>query len=325
MRLAIALVLVAASFRGVGATGGRPFPLGLDLYRPVPVNNVLTATRIALGRRLFNDRRLSRGKDMSCATCHEPARAFASARLGASVVGGRVLARSVPTLVNRAWGASFFWDGRAASLEEQVLQPLFNPRELASTPVALLALTSEKPYHSLFMEAFGSRADVEHVAKALASYVRTILAGNAPIDRFLAGDRRALEPAARRGFALFGGRAACAGCHAGPNFTDERYHDTGVAWTTGVPGDEGRALVTGDPVDRGAFKTPTLRQVAMTAPYMHDGSVASLGEVIEFYEKGGRPNPALDSRIRPLHLSPQDKLDLLAFLNALTGEVQEGR
>jgi cytochrome c peroxidase len=323
MRLAMALAVVAAWSAGAVLIGGGRFPLGLDLYRPVPPDNALTPERIALGRRLFNDRRLSRNGDMSCATCHEPARAFASPRLGASLVAGRVLARSVPTIVNRAWGASFFWDGRAASLEEQVLQPLFNPRELASTPATLLAITRDVPYQSLFVEAFGSHANIDHVAMALAAYLRTIVCGNSPVDRYLAGDVRALGRSARRGFALFGGRAGCAGCHAGPTFTDERYHDTGVAWRDGVLADEGRALVTREPADRGAFKTPTLRQVGMTAPYMHDGSLATLEAVVDFYNRGGHPNPSLDSRIRPLDLSPQNKADLVAFLQALTGEVRE--
>jgi cytochrome c peroxidase len=300
-------------------------PLGLDLYRPVPDDNPLTSDKIALGRRLFHDRRLSAKGTLSCAGCHDASRAFTSARLGSSVIGGHVVSRDVPTLVNRAWGTSFFWDGRADTLEEQVLRPILNPRELGLTREGIVAVARSTPYRVRFISAFGVEPAVEHVARALATYVRTIVAGNSPVDRFIAGDPSALSASARRGMRLFTGRAGCSGCHISPNLTDERFHNTGVAWRTGSPADEGRASVTGRLEDRGAFKTPTLRQVARTAPYMHDGSIPTLELVADYYDRGGQQNPLLDAKLRPLHLSAAEKHDLVVFLKALTGEIGEGR
>ena len=299
-------------------------PLGLDLYRPVPEDNRLTPAKIALGRRLFNDRRLSRDGSLSCAGCHDPRRAFVYGRRVAQGVDGARGDRNVPIIVNRAWGASFFLDGRAATLEQQVLQPILDPRELAMTADGVLAL-ARSAYRSQFRAAFGSEPTMDHVARALASYVRTIVAGDSPYDRYLAGDRSALSEAAQRGLALFRGKAGCSGCHISPNFTDEQFHNTGVAWRTGALADEGRARVTGAPEDRGAFKTPTLREVTRTAPYMHDGSFAALDRVIDYYDRGGQKNPGLDTRLRPLHLSAVEKQDLLVFLGTLAGRITDGR
>jgi cytochrome c peroxidase len=305
-------------------SASRGLPLGLDLYRPVPDDNPLTTEKIALGRRLFHDRRLSAGQTLSCAGCHDAARAFTSARAGASLMRGRVVSRDVPTLVNRAWGRSFFWDGRAATLEEQALQPILNPYELGLTRERIVAVARSAAYRSRFFAIFGVDPTADHVAQALAAYVRTIVAGNSPYDRFKGGDRSALSGPARDGLVLFTGKAGCSGCHAGPNFTDEQFHNTGIAWRTGPPADEGRAFLTGRPEDRGAFKTPTLRQVTLTAPYMHDGSIPTIDLVIEYYNRGGQQNPALDTRLHPLHLSVGERRDLAAFLSALTGEIHEG-
>lgn len=300
-------------------------PLGLDLYRPVPENNPLTPARIALGRRLFRERRLSRDGSLACADCHDPGRAFTSTRKGASQIGDAVVSRDVPTLVNRAWGSRFFWDGRAATLEDQALQPILNRQEMGLTAEGVLAVARLPFYRSRFVEAFGAEPNVEHVGRALAAYVRTIVAGNSAYDREISGRGSPLSASARRGLRLFTGRAGCTGCHLGPNLTDEKFHNTGVAWRSGGPADGGRALVTGLHEDRGAFKTPTLRQVAVTAPYMHDGSLPTLDSVIEHYARGGHPNPFLDSSLRALRLSPGDRRDLRAFLTSLTGEVSEGR
>jgi cytochrome c peroxidase len=299
-------------------------PLGLDLYRPVPEDNRLTSAKIALGRRLFNDRRLSRDGSLSCAGCHDPRRAFVDGRRVAQGVDGARGDRNVPIIVNRAWGASFFLDGRASTLEQQVLQPILDPRELGMTTDAMLAVTRSGRYRSRFRVAFGSEPTMEYVARALASYVRTILAGDSPYDRYLAGDRSALSEAAQRGLALFRGKAGCTGCHISSNLTDEQFHNTGVAWRTGAPADEGRARVTGAAEDRGAFKTPTLREVSRTAPYMHDGSFATLDQVIDYYDRGGQKNPWLDTRLRPLHLSAIEKQDLLVFLGTLAGRITDG-
>lgn len=299
-------------------------PLGLDLYRPVPEDNPLTPARIALGRRLFRERRLSRDASLACADCHDPRRAFTSTRRGASRIGDAVVSRDVPTLVNRAWGSRFFWDGRAATLEAQALQPILNRHEMGLTAEGVLAVVRVPFYRSRFVAAFGAEPTTQHVARALATYVRTIVAGNSAYDREISGRGSPLSDAARRGLRLFTGRAGCTGCHLGPNLTDEKFHNTGVAWRSGSPVDSGRALVTGLQEDRGAFKTPTLRQVAVTPPYMHDGSFQTLASVIEHYDRGGHPNPFLDSSLRPLRLSTGDRRDLVAFLGSLTGEVREG-
>jgi len=201
----------------------------------------------------------------------------------------------------------------------QVLQPILSPKELGMTREAVAALARSGRYRAQFRQGFGAEPSLEQVALALASYVRTIVAGDSAFDR------GAMSDSARRGLALFHGKAGCGACHAGPLFTDEQFHNTGIAWRTGVLIDEGRAGVTHADRDRGAFKTPTLRELARTAPYMHDGSLATLEEVIDFYDRGGQRNPGLDSRLRPLHLSPAEKQDIVAFLRSLTGRVRNGQ
>jgi cytochrome c peroxidase len=308
-------LLLLAAVVAQGAVRGS-IPLGLDAYRPIPEDNPLTPEKIALGRKLFFDRRLSRDLSISCATCHVPKRAFTDGRPVAVGVFGRKGTRSAPTLVNRAYGASHFWDGRMPTLEQQVLKPIQDPNEMDMTLEEVVARLRRAPATSSITS--------EELARALASYVRTILSGNAPIDRYLNGDREALSEEARRGLNLFRGKANCTACHVGPNFTDERFHNSGVAWRDGQWLDPGRFVVTGKEADRGAFKTPTLREIARTAPYMHDGSLATLEEVIEFYNRGGNANPYLDPELRPLNLSADEKKALLAFLQSLSGQIQEG-
>ncbi len=300
-------------------------PLGLDLYMPVPEDNPLTEEKIALGRRLFFDPILSQDFTLSCASCHDPRRAFTDGLPVAVGIQGRPGTRNAPTLVNRAYGKAQFWDGRAASLEEQALQPIENPDEFAMTMEEVLArLKAHSDYPSGFLAAFGNEPNPEDMARALAAYVRTILSGNAPIDRYMSGERETLSEDARKGLQLFRGKANCTACHLGPTFTDEQFHNTGVAWREGKLTDPGRFKVTGKQEDRGKFKTPTLREVFRTAPYMHDGSFATLTEVIEFYNEGGRANPTLDPELRTLHLEPEEKASLLAFLETLSGTLQEG-
>ena len=271
-------------------------PLGLDLHLPAPEGNSLTAEKIELGRQLFNDRRLSRDGSISCSTCHDPDRAFSDGRALAVGVFGRAGRRNSPALINRGYGRLFFWDGRVASLEEQVLKPIEDPNEMdlplveASSRVGL---------------------DTATMARALASFVRSILSGDSPYDRFVNGDRAALTREQQLGLQVFRGKAHCTACHVGPNFTDEALHNTGVAWRDGKLADEGAG--------QGRFKTPTLREIARTAPYMHDGSLATLQDVVEFYDAGGRANPGLDPEVRRLHLSPDEKRALIGFLGALTG------
>jgi cytochrome c peroxidase len=276
---------------------------------PVPESNPLTDEKIDLGRRLFHDRRLSRSGRVSCASCHNPRRAFSTGQPLAIGVFGRRTERNAPALINRAWGRAFFWDGRITTLEAQVLAPIENPNEMDMT----LAEASSRV-----------GVDVEAISRSLASYVRSILSGNAPYDRFINGDRGALSREQQLGLRVFRGKGNCTACHVGPNFTDERLHNTGIAWRDGRLQDDGRFGVTGKDEDRGAFKTPTLREVARTAPYMHDGSLPTLDAVAEFYSGGGRPNPHLDSELRPLRLTVQEKLALVAFLKSLSGSVRAG-
>ena len=300
-------------------------PLGLDLYMPVPEDNPLTAEKIALGRRLFFDPLLSRDYTLSCGSCHDPRRAFTDGLPVAVGIQGRHGTRNAPTLVNRAYGKAQFWDGRAASLEEQALQPIENPDEFDMTiEEVLVRLKAQGDYPSLFLSAFGGEVNAEDLGRALATYVRTIFSGEAPIDRYMSGEREALSEKQLQGLRLFRGKANCTACHLGPTFTDEQFHNTGVAWREGKLTDPGRFKVTRKQEDRGKFKTPTLRDVFRTAPYMHDGSFATLTEVVEFYNEGGRANPTLDTELRTLHLEPEEKASLLAFLETLSGTLQEG-
>ena len=327
---AMFLALLCATLPQCSATATRgtarpEIPLGLDAYMPIPEDNQLTQEKVALGRRLFSDTILSRDGHLACISCHQPERAFTDGRPVAVGVFGRKGTRNAPTLINRAYGATFFWDGRISSLEVQVLQPIQHPKEMDITVgEVVVRLERDQAYSDLFQAAFGREVNDGDLAKALASYVRTILSGNAPVDRYLNGDRHALTERQRQGLRLFRGKGSCIVCHVGPLFTDERFHNTGVAWRDGRLLDQGRFAVTNEDEDRGAFKTPTLREVARTAPYMHDGSITTLEEVLEFYDRGGNNNPYLDPILRPLNLNAAEKRALLAFLHALSGEIREG-
>jgi len=275
--------------------------LGLDLYMPVPDANPLTLDKVALGRRLFFDKRLSRDGTLACGSCHDPGRAFSDGLAVARGINGVQGSRNTPVLINRGYGSSFFWDGRAKSLEQQALEPILNPIELALTETELERRTKLKS---------------TEVTAALASFVRTIRSGDSRFDRYSAGQLNALNAVEKAGLAVFRGKGNCSTCHPGPNFTDEQFHNTGVAWRDGALADAGAG--------KGRFKTPTLREVSRTAPYMHDGSLATLEDVVEFYSEGGRPNPNIDAEMRPRNFSAEEKRALLAFLKALTGRVREG-
>ena len=279
-------------------------PLGLDLYMPVPEDNPITAERVARGRELFFDTRLSRDRTIACASCHDPERAFSDGRPVAIGVFNRVGTRSAPALINRGYGRAFFWDGRAATLEEQVLQPIQDPNEMDLTLPEVSARVG---------------MPIDEVSRALASFVRSLFSGDSPFDRFINGDRAALTTEQQAGLQVFRGKANCTACHVGPTFTDERFHNTGVAWREGQLLDEGRFGVTRRSEDRGAFKTPTLREIARTAPYMHDGSLVTLREVVDYYDRGGNSNPGLDAELRPLNLTASDKDALIGFLQSLNG------
>jgi cytochrome c peroxidase len=304
----VVLTLALAFAFGAEAWVLRP-PLGLDIYMPVPAANPLTREKVALGRKLFFEKRLSRDGTLACASCHDPARAFSDGRAVARGINGTEGARNAPVLINRGYGRTFFWDGRADSLERQALQPILNPIELGLTEAELEHRTGMK---------------TENVIAAVASYVRTIRSGDSRFDRYTAGRTDSLNALEKTGLQLFRGRGGCTACHIGPNFTDEQFHNTGVAWRDGHLADEGRFAISGKPQDHGAFKTPTLREIARTAPYMHDGSLATLEDVVEFYSEGGRPNPNLDPAIRPRNFTDEEKRALVAFLRTLSGRLSEG-
>jgi len=335
-------------------------PLGLPMVVPQPVDNPATAEKIALGRKLFFDRRLSHNATMSCAMCHVPEQGFAQNELATSVgVEGRTVKRNAPTVLNSAYQARLFHDGREESLELQVLGPLLARNEMANPSVGyvLATIRAAPDYDGLFEAAFGGPVSLLYLGRAIAVYERTLLSGDSPFDRWrFGGQRDAVDAAVKRGFTLFSGKALCISCHfAGGDdalFTDHELHNTGIGYRNDVldrgdegsvrvevapgvfmqversvidavgekpPKDLGRMEVTHDPDDLYAFKTPGLRDVALTAPYMHDGSLPTLRAVIDFYDRGGIDNPNLSPIMRPLKLTEAEKDDLLAFLRSLTG------
>lgn len=304
----------------LGATTSTVPPVPPQYEAEAPEGSANWSTDLALlGKRLFHERRLSRDGTVACADCHRPDLAFADGIARAKGIRGQLGPRNTPTLVNRGLGRSQFWDGRAGTLEEQALGPIENPGEMDLTIAEALArLGGDASYQQDFRGAFGGGPTRERLALALAAYERTVYSVDAPFDRFLAGDEAAISAPARRGLALFGGKAMCAECHTGVNFTDEAFH------CLGLHGDPGRGKVTGRSSDVGAFKTPSLRQVAHTAPYMHDGSQATLAEVVEYYDRGGDPHPNLDAKMKRLDLTVQEKADLVAFMETLSGRLVEG-
>jgi cytochrome c peroxidase len=299
-------------------------PLGLEADSAyIPDDNPMSDDKIALGKLLYFDGRLSKDGSISCASCHNPFHGFTDPNRTSSGVGLLKGGRNSPTVLNRLFSAEQFWDGRAKDLEEQAHGPLTNPVEMAmpSHDEVVKNVQKVKGYAPLFKKAFGDETiTMERIAKAIAAYERTVVTGNSPFDRYRAGDKDALSASAVRGMALFNGKANCVTCHVGFNFSDENYRNLGVGMDKPKP-DLGRYDVTKKDEDRGAFKTPTLRNVVLTAPYMHDGSEQTLMQVVEFYDRGGVKNPNLSADIKPLGLTPQEKLDLVAFMEALTGDV----
>jgi len=292
----------------------------LPLAQLAPLASPLSEARAELGRRLFYDKRLSRTGQVACSSCHQQAHAFSDVAFVSSGVEARTGTRNTPALINLAWGVTFFWDGRAASLEEQVTQPIENPLEMdLSLGEALARLASDPVYVSAFNAAFdGGPASVETLQQALASFLRVLVSGTSPYDRHLRGDDADFGPAAQRGEILFNSdQAACSHCHPVGPLTNNGYFSNGTYIAGGDPGRQGITGLTGD---LGKFKVPTLRNVALSAPYMHDGSLATLSDVIEQYARGGRGDPTTDPQIIPLSLTDEDKADLLAFLSALTDD-----
>lgn len=299
-------------------------PLGLDEDSiVVPKDNPITPSKVELGKLLFFDKRLSRNNTVACASCHKPELAFTDGQAVSMGINGLKGTRSAPTAVNRIFSEAQFWDGRAQTLEEQSVGPFINPVEhgFADHDEMIRKLRGIKGYAPLFKRAFGTeKITIDLVGKAIATFQRTLLSGNSLYDRYdYGGEENALSPAAQRGLKLFLGKARCTRCHSGFNFTDEKFHNLGIDWDTDHI-DLGRYSVTQNAADIGAFKTPTLREIARTAPYMHDGRFATLPQVIEFYNQGGIKNPHQDQLIIPLNLSPEEKTDLLEFLRSLNGE-----
>jgi len=288
-------------------------PNGLSKLR-LPKDNPLTKEKIELGKQLYFDKRLSRDNTVSCASCHDPKLGWSNGEQFATGVDNQVGGRNSPTIINAAYHQFQFWDGRAEQLEGQALGPIQNPIEMDLTLEELeKRLNAIEGYRKQFATIFGGPVKAEYVAKAIAAFERTVLSGDAPHDRFKAGDKTALSESAQRGMKLFFGKANCSACHSGGNFSDSAFHNIGAGMDNEHP-DLGRFVVTQIEGDKGAFRTPTLREIARTAPYMHDGSMKSLEDVIEFYSKGGIANPQLDEEIFPLKLSDQDKADLVTFL-----------
>jgi cytochrome c peroxidase len=298
----------------------RAHPFAMPAEVPAPADNPTTPAKVALGHQLFFDTRLSGDNSMSCATCHPPDKAFADGRPKALGVGGKTLARNTPTLLNVALYSSFFWDGRASSLEEQALVPITSPEEMnQDLPGLEKKLRSIPGYVAQFQDVFGEPPTAANVARALAAFQRTLLTRNSPFDRFIQGETGAIPEEARRGWELFRGPAGCVRCHLGPNFTDSRFYRLGTSVL-----DQGRATVTGATRDRHAFRTPGLRDVARTGPYLHDGSQETLTAVVEFYFRGVPTHPpdGIPLDIEPvLSVSFGDVAALVAFLESLNGEL----
>jgi cytochrome c peroxidase len=321
----------------------------------VPKDNPVTAAKVELGRQLFFDTRLSADSTISCATCHDPALAFTDGNKVATGIKSRQGTRNSPTLFNAMFNSGQFWDGRAETLEAQAIQPLINQDEMGNESFedVVHRLDAIPEYAKQFKEVFGSRVSIELVGKAIASFERTLVSGDSPFDRFVAGDRTALTDAAQRGLFLFRTKGRCAICHtfnaAFPFFTDQNYRNTGVAansrefgtlarealkvlqdsgrradlsWFAkqGGAAELGRFLITGNSLDIGSFRTPSLRDVELTAPYFHDGSATTLADVLRFYARGGNENPMRDWELQPLDLDDRERQEIIEFLKSLTSD-----
>lgn len=322
----------------------------------VPSDNPITRAKIELGRQLYFDRRLSKGNEVSCADCHHPDKGYGFDSQFGIGVNGQMGDRNSPTSMNRILSKEQFWDGRAKDLEAQAVGPIANPIEMGNSHEAVVKFVSANPvYKAQFEKIFGRAPNIDDVGRAIATFERTIVTGDSPYDFQAQVDRlekylesedlkdlevlkkedpkiyaeymsakkaaadRPMSEAAKRGQKIFFSKEAnCAACHVGANFTDEKFHNLGVGMTAEKP-DLGRFKQTGKEEDKGAFKTPSLRNVSQNGPYMHDGSQQTLMEVVEWYVKGGHPNPYLSDKIKKFEASEQDKKDLVAFMESLTG------
>jgi len=287
----------------------------------------VTPEKVRLGRWLFFDPRLSADGTISCATCHRPAHAFSEPTPVSTGIKGQKGTRKAPPIVNAAFPieAVYFWDGRAKSLAEQAKGPVENPIEMGNTHTACAECVGKIPgYRGYFKEVYGDeQVTMDRIADATAAYEATLFSGNSAYDRYQAEDEATLPAEVELGRQLFHGKAECNQCHLGFNFTDSKFHSLGIGWdaATAKYADEGRRKITGKDEDLGAFKTPTLRDVTKHAPYMHDGSIATLEEVVEHYNKGGVPGAKnLSPKVRKLGLTKEEVKAIVAFMEALTGD-----
>jgi cytochrome c peroxidase len=289
----------------------------------MPKDNASSPPRVELGRALFFDPRLSGNGASSCASCHNPSLGWSDGQKTAIGFGGAVLGRATPTIVNTAYNTQFMWDGRKKSLEDQALGPMKAADEMNTDFPAVIARLGTMPaYRALFEKAYpGEPIGEETIAKALAAFERTVVSRDAPFDRWLAGDTRALTPEQYRGWKVFTdpARGNCAACHSGPNFTDNGFHNIGIR-ANGPNPDLGRFNIRKVASMKGAFKTPTLRDIELTGPYFRDGSAATLRDVVEHYARGGDDRSNVSQDMKQLNLTEREKSDLVAFMKALTGK-----
>ena len=289
---------------------------------PIPPGNPQTATTVELGRKLFFDKRLSKDGSTSCATCHDPEKAYSDDRATAAGLNQTVLNRRTPSLLNSAYNHVQFWDGRVKSLEEQALVPMLGKNEMGMpSPKTLLVRVQEAPEsRQRFRAAFARPVNLADIQRAIAAFERTLITPHSAFDRYAGGDKQALTDQQKRGLILFIGKASCSQCHNGANFTDNKFHSLGALPGEHQNRDIGHFSVSRNPADRFAFKTPSLRSATQQSHFMHNGSFTSLPRVIAFYNDGGGPGPK-SSLLFPLHLTDTEQQDLLSFLEALAGHV----
>ncbi|MGB0893753.1 MAG: cytochrome-c peroxidase [Parashewanella sp.] len=314
MKQLLWLLLVVASFTTFAADKSQ---FARPDHIPFPASNPYSASKAALGKMLFFDPRLSKNRNLTCATCHNPSFGWEDATDASVGSQNTKLDRHSPTIINMAWSDEFFWDGRAKTLEEQAQGPIEAAVEM-NIPITEVVqrLKQVAGYRDLFSQVFGSSGiTASNIQKAIATFERTIVSGESPFDRWVEGDETAITASAKRGFEIFNGKGKCVDCHSGWNFTDNKYHDIGLHSP-----DKGRSLITNNSHDDFAFKTPSLRNISQRAPYMHDGSMENLQQVIVHYVAGFARRPSLSSKMQPLRLTQQDIVDLEAFLMTLTGD-----
>ncbi len=296
-------------------------PVGLPPL-PIPADNPVTAAKIELGKLLYFDTRLSKDGTISCATCHDPEMAWTEHDPTSTGINGQVGGRNSPTVINAAFAPAQFWDGRAASLEAQALGPIENPIEMGHKLADVVAaLNQVDGYRQRFQDVFGTEVTSDGIAKAIAAFERTVLSGNSPYDRFQAGDATALTDEQKKGMELFES-AGCSTCHTPPLFSNYRYFNAGVDADKEKP-DEGLKTVTNRDGDLGKFRVPTLREVANTGPYFHDGSVQTLEQAVAMMAAGGKDNSNLSpmmKTVRDAAISDADQKSIVEFLKSLSGE-----